>query len=453
MLEAKGEEMGGHKIRLKANHNEVFAVKKKGEGKRQKNKSGKKKEKGDLSEEIRRLGLNAPLSSFVVNGMRVIPPYFRTLSCNTKGKWAGERLLTMVEREFVTSADPSANERALKLGVMLVNGEVVGREYRMKQGDICSRTICAHEPPVWVGERTKLGWKKVELPYGGFIYALDKPTGIPVHPVGQYFGNSLTIVAEKEIGLEPNTLHPLHRVDKPVSGLVICAVDKEASKLVSNKIQGGSVRKEYVAKVAGDFRDVVEVEGEVDVGGEGGRIRVDRKVFCENPKDGFRIVDERGKSATSEFEFVGYDEEKDESVIKCTPVTGRGHQLRLHLKSVGHPIVGDKEYGGRVDGVGEDLVVETMLQAGVDLQRKGGSAREICPMCTNPSRETVMKLFKSDQLLQHGSRICLHAWKYTIEWDEGEGEGGGEEVIETLLKTELPSWVEGEIEEILMKRD
>jgi len=239
--------------KLKANYNGVFAVKK---GK----KKGKKK--GGLAGEIGRLGLHAPLSSFVVNGMRVVPPYLRTLSCNTKGKWAGERLLTMVESEFVTSSNPLTNDKALELGVMLVNGNVVGREYRMKQGDICSRTICAHEPPVWVGDKTKLGWKKVEVPSGGVLYALDKPTGIPVHPVGQYFGNSLTIVAEKEIGLEPNTLHPLHRVDKPVSGLVICAVDKEVAKVISQKIQAGAVRKVYVAEVEGDFRKIQWVEGE-----------------------------------------------------------------------------------------------------------------------------------------------------------------------------------------------
>lgn len=169
-------------------------------------------------------------------------------------------------------------------------------------------------------------------------------------------------------------------------------------------------------------------------------MKVDRKVFCENPKDGFRIVDERGKEATSVFEFLKYDAEGDFSIIRCTPVTGRGHQLRLHLKSLGHPIVGDKEYGGRIDGVGEDLVVETMLGVGAGMNGEGesaGGARSLCPICTSPSRETIFKCFKSDQLLQHGSRICLHAWKYTIEWEEEEGGEGGET---TPLVADLPEW-------------
>lgn len=133
-------------------------------------------------------------------------------------------------------------------------------------------------------------------------------------------------------------LLPTHRLDRLTSGCVILARNSEAASRISEFIrQDGAIQKEYVAMTHGVF-PVVE-------GGDG-FIEVDKPIAVFEKDSGVCVVDEvNGKPSFSAFQVLWSDVERNISVVKCFPRTGRTHQLRVHLQYLGHPIVGDPLYG------------------------------------------------------------------------------------------------------------
>lgn len=129
-------------------------------------------------------------------------------------------------------------------------------------------------------------------------------------------------------------LHPqakvTHRLDMATSGILMFAKHRQAEVAISKMFQARSVEKEYIALVQGQ----ILAQGEV---------KVPLITDWENrPK---QIVHfELGKAAQTLFHLLDYDASLDRSRVKLTPITGRSHQLRVHMQYIGHPIVGDRFY-------------------------------------------------------------------------------------------------------------
>ncbi len=121
-----------------------------------------------------------------------------------------------------------------------------------------------------------------------------------------------------------------HRLDMATSGILMFAKHRDAEVAVSKMFQARTVKKNYIALVQGKLPDT-------------GRIEVPLITDWENrPR---QIVHfELGKPALTLYEHLEYDEAKDVSRVLLTPITGRSHQLRVHLQYIGHPITGDKLY-------------------------------------------------------------------------------------------------------------
>ena len=121
-----------------------------------------------------------------------------------------------------------------------------------------------------------------------------------------------------------------HRLDMATSGILMFAKHRDAEVAVSKMFQARTVKKNYIALVQGKLPDT-------------GRIEVPLITDWENrPR---QIVHfELGKQALTLYEHLEYDEAKDVSRVLLTPITGRSHQLRVHLQYIGHPITGDKLY-------------------------------------------------------------------------------------------------------------
>ena len=121
-----------------------------------------------------------------------------------------------------------------------------------------------------------------------------------------------------------------HRLDMATSGILMFAKHRDAEVAVSKMFQARTVKKNYIALVQGKLPDT-------------GRIEVPLITDWENrPR---QIVHfELGKPALTLYERLEYDEAKDVSRVLLTPITGRSHQLRVHLQYIGHPITGDKLY-------------------------------------------------------------------------------------------------------------
>ncbi|WP_165779111.1 pseudouridine synthase [Rhodohalobacter barkolensis] len=166
--------------------------------------------------------------------------------------------------------------------------------------------------------------------------AVYKPAPLPMHQGGRYYKNTLLYML-KEMGYD--NLKMVHRLDAVTSGVVLLAKHKESAKNLRVAFESGLVRKVYHAVVLGEMTEPITIE-----------VPIRRKrgfVFeCGEGLTG-------AKSAITKF----FPEEVQDgkTVVRCEPLTGRTHQIRLHLKYAGFPIVDDPIYGPNGDDSGQKL--------------------------------------------------------------------------------------------------
>lgn len=121
----------------------------------------------------------------------------------------------------------------------------------------------------------------------------------------------------------------VHRLDMATSGLMIMAMNKTSHRHISKQFETRSVKKTYYARVFGHLKNP--------------KGRVDLPLICDWPNRPKQMVShERGKSACTFYEVASQN--ATSSLVKLNPITGRSHQLRVHMLSLGHPILGDKLY-------------------------------------------------------------------------------------------------------------
>jgi len=133
----------------------------------------------------------------------------------------------------------------------------------------------------------------------------------------------------------------------------------------------------------------------------------------------------------------------DRSFVLAKPITGRSHQLRVHLSHIGFPIVGDKLYGGPPHPDADSLPLSTVLCALARAQDPAVAAQpsallssgEFCEFCN----QGPYKAFKSSQLLQEGAEVLLHSYCYALPLLPGGDDGCGKKNCLTFY-TELPWW-------------
>ena len=423
---------------------------------------GKLTRKRLLEDEMVQCGLRAPASAYRDSGtcLRVPHPCVRVMEANVKGKWCGKSILDVLKHEFVDVYKDLDN--ILQHGLLRVNNNVVTRQNTnvLKNMDTIQRHLHWHEPPILVPP--KLSVQRIRLPTklmqeynldaDSMIIVCDKPTTVPVHPAGPYLANTLTIMVEAQEGFN-STLKPCHRLDRATSGLTICSPCPKVSKLVQVTMMQGYVKKLYIAKVHGNFSvdEADSIINTLELGtvmsmDEVGTIQVCAPIEVEDHFSGTRRIGSNGKACISRFRLVHYNEVEGASIILCYPITGRGHQLRVHLKSLGHPIVGDVLYGGSsVEEVPLDTVVSFIQKQAENL---GGnsyarvSAEEMktvlssCRSCRD-GPAGIQGSMSGAQLLQGGHSICLHALRYSIDFRKRKSLDS----LATLeMEVGLPSW-------------
>ena len=387
------------------------------------------------------LWISKPPSSFrdEHTGLRVPPCITRKLSCNAKAKWCGQLCIDVIKQEFQELVQTDSLASVIEHGLLRVNGLPLDifsvSEKRICNSDVLERVKHWHEPPVVVP--SKISVKRLPLPSHIFgdnaeVLVCDKPSTVPVHPAGPFLSNCLTAMVEAQEGIDSHTLHPVHRIDRVTSGVVLCAGNRKVLRILSSCIAGNKVEKLYLAKVGGRFlsscsdaANLSSREGSVKVfwSKKSSTLAVDAPVKTLDPANGIRGVEQDGKPAKTLFKLLSYNEEEDSSVVLCTPITGRNHQIRVHLQALGFPILGDSLYGGKVEACQEKSLVVAALEAKRDepeyiLDSPGISevdcqtARMACKVCSE--EVPVDSLFSSSQLLQGGHAIHLHALRYRV---------------------------------------
>lgn len=239
-----------------------------------------------------------------------------------------------------------------------------------------------HEPPVMALDVTVLH-------KGEDVVTVCKPASVPVHPCGQYRKNTVVGILQAEHDLAP--LFPIHRLDRLVSGLLILARSASQADVFRQQIETGMVQKQYIAKVVGEFPEEEQVVNlRVNFNAREGRSTVEAENMDEK---GNRTLN--GKAACTKFTRICTNGKY--SIVSCHPITGRTHQIRVHLQSSGHPIANDTLYltdsidsGSRRGYTAHKTAVKSNHSLKVNSDDNHNTESEECiedfdidPMCTN----------------------------------------------------------------------
>ena len=156
----------------------------------------------------------------------------------------------------------------------------------------------------------------------------DKPTHLMVHPISKNTPYSLLDEIRYHFGENANLIH---RIDAETSGLIIVGKNKKSEIELKEMFQDKKYHKSYLAIVQGQIKEELQIDKGLDR--EGLLIGVRMKV-CEE-----------GKESVTVIKPISYNKEKNITLIEALPLTGRQHQIRVHLYSEGHRILGDPIYG------------------------------------------------------------------------------------------------------------
>ena len=214
-----------------------------------------------------------------------------------------------------------------------VNNKEIKSNYKLRKNDIVE--IIMPEP---IELNVKAEEMQLDIIYEDKdIIVINKPQGVVVHPApGNYSGtlvNGLLYHCKDLSGIN-GVIRPgiVHRIDKDTSGILVIAKNDEAHNILAEQFKEHSIKREYYALVEGKFS---KLEGTID------------KPIGRNKKDRLKmgIVDDGKKAITHYRVLEQYD--NNMSLIKCNLETGRTHQIRVHMASINHPLVGDPLYGSK----------------------------------------------------------------------------------------------------------
>jgi len=227
-------------------------------------------------------------------------------------------------------------QEAAQAGNILANGVSVKSNYRVKPGDVIS--IVMEYPP------REIEIIPEDIPLNivyedDSLIVVNKPAGMVVHPsYGHYTGtliNALAFHLKDNPIFESGDTRPglVHRIDKDTSGILIIAKTVEAKNKLAKQFFDRTTHRHYQALVWGSFE-----EDEGTITGNIGRSLKNRKIMHVFPDGDY------GKHAVTHYKVldrIGYV-----TLIQCKLETGRTHQIRAHMRYIGHPIFNDQTYGG-----------------------------------------------------------------------------------------------------------
>ena len=279
--------------------------------------------------------------------VRIVKPYPITYRFKVKSEFEGRTLLDLMSERFPFHGS-NVWKTKIQNGLVGVNGEAASEGVTLSAKD----EVYHHNPKV----KEPSVPDEVEILHQTEDYLIAfKPAPLPMHPGGRYNKNSLTAILE-EMG--HSDLRIVHRLDAVTSGLVLFARNKAFAQKAMKCFSRSEVKKTYYAMVAGNPEEE--------------SITIDTPI---RRKTGFVFESKLGlkhaKEAITCFEVVERGEYS--AIVKCSPKTGRTHQIRLHLEQWGFPIIDDPIYGinGDKSSKRAQKTGISLLNAGLEIEELG----------------------------------------------------------------------------------
>lgn len=255
----------------------------------------------------------------------------REISIDVTDEWEDERIDKVITASL-ENMSRSFIQKYIKEGLCLVNGKSVKANYRVKTSDTISLQVKEAVMPDIEPEDIPL-----DILYeDDQLLIVNKPKGMVVHPAaGHYTGtlvNAVMFHCKDSLSGINGVLRPgiVHRIDKDTTGsLIICKTDYSHNDIAA-QLKVHSITRKYRAIVHGIIK---EENGTVDA--PIGRDEKDRLKMAVNHRN--------GKDAVTHYRVL--KRFKDYTYIECELETGRTHQIRVHMASIGHPLLGDSVYG------------------------------------------------------------------------------------------------------------
>lgn len=233
---------------------------------------------------------------------------------------------------FKSDISRSYIAKLIEEGKVLVNDKQEKSSYKVKENDV----ICLLD-----FEDKKSDIKEEDIPLDVVyedddIMVINKVQGMVVHPAnGHYSGTLVNALMHQADSLSSinGVIRPgiVHRIDKDTSGLICIAKNDNAHHFLADQLKDHTMSREYIALVRGVIK---ENSGTIDM--PIGRDKKDRQKMG---------IDKEGKPATTHFQVI--ERFNDHTLVKCQLVSGRTHQIRVHMSAINHPVEGDPLYAGR----------------------------------------------------------------------------------------------------------
>ena len=240
----------------------------------------------------------------------------------------GERIDVAISK-MLPDFSRSKIHTAIKLGDTVINGKKFKAKDKSNGSEVVSFTIQKNNNNQWIAEKIPLNIIYEDED----IIIIDKQSGLVTHPgPGNWSGtlaNALLYYDQNLVKIDRAGI--VHRLDKNTSGLMVVAKNLKSQKYLTDQLQAHSIHREYSAIVYGYMIS-------------GGSIE---KPIGRDPKDRVKqAIINNGKEALTHYRLI--DRFKNHTHVKAILETGRTHQIRVHLSYIGHPLIGDPIYGGRV---------------------------------------------------------------------------------------------------------
>lgn len=233
---------------------------------------------------------------------------------------------------FLKDESRTSIANLIEQGHVLLNGKVAKASNKVKENDLISVNIV---------KKVASTLQKEDIPLDivyedDDILIINKPQGMVVHPSCGHFEHTLVnaiLFHCEHLSKNDDDTRPgiVHRIDKDTSGLICVAKNDKAHRNLSSQLKDHTMHRTYIALVKGVIK---ENSGTIDM--PIGRDKINRKKMA---------VLKEGKSAITHFEVIS--RYKTHTLIVCSLVTGRTHQIRVHMSAIGYPIEGDPLYSGR----------------------------------------------------------------------------------------------------------